>query len=78
MDGVVDFVKVDVDRELDVAAAYSISSIPAFVRFEIGRPSPLGRRPPGAPWPASSDSRDPPSTIHRGRALGIFARRRAT
>jgi len=77
--GVVDFVKVDVDRELDVAADYRISSIPAFVRFDDGRPvawsvgarraRALGRE-LGLPQPSEPD---PP----RSR-FGIFSRRRAS
>lgn len=38
-DGSVRFVKVDIDRNPDVARAYNIRSIPAILRFEEGRPT---------------------------------------
>jgi len=37
-DGRVRFVKVDIDRNPDVARAYRISSIPAVLLFEEGKP----------------------------------------
>ena len=36
--GEVDFVKLDIERAPDIAAAYRISSIPSFLRFEDGHP----------------------------------------
>jgi thioredoxin 1 len=38
LDGRVGFVKLDVDRSPDVAAAFRVSSIPTLLRFEDGRP----------------------------------------
>ncbi len=34
--GEVDFVRLDIEREPDIAAEYRVSSIPAFLRFEAG------------------------------------------
>lgn len=38
-DGAVRFVKLDIDRNPDVARAFNISSIPAILKFEEGRPT---------------------------------------
>lgn len=38
-EGAVRFVKVDIDRNPDVARAYNIRSIPAILKFEDGRPT---------------------------------------
>ena len=46
-DGKVRFVKLDIDRNHDVARAYKISSIPAILLFDDGRPQAwsLGAKP---------------------------------
>jgi thioredoxin len=79
LDGQVDFVKVDVDRDVEVAAAYGVSSIPAFLLFEDGRPvartvgarraRALGRE-LGLPEPAQADTPTP--------RFRLFSRRHAT
>jgi len=81
LEGEVEFVKLDIDRAPDLAAAYRVSSIPALLRFEGGRPTAwsVGARPGHVvsrelklPSPGG-DGSAPPKPRFR-----LFARRRST
>jgi len=79
MDGVIEFVKVDVDSEQEIAAAYRISSIPAFVRFEEGQPVAwsVGAR-PGRALSRQLGLPSPEGAAAPRSRFRLFARRRTT
>ena len=79
LDGVIEFVKVDVDSEQEIAAAYRISSIPAFVRFEEGRPVAwsVGAR-PGRALSRQLGLPSPEGAAAPRSRFRLFARRRTT